>query len=164
MHHLQRITTEYIENEDRIRLTGKTADDAVLCLWLTRRLADRLTAALFDILVPAQQAPGADIFAQFAQQRAELEHTPQPPVRPPEEGPAAHLVQEVNIARLDGAIRLVLRESGQDIAFIALTDDEMRQWLAIVRQAYRAGEWPMHNWPDWLVETAAPSASVRQLN
>ena len=35
---LQRVTTAYLENEDRLRLTGELADgDTVVC-WLTQRL------------------------------------------------------------------------------------------------------------------------------
>lgn len=161
---LKRITTAYIENEDRIRMTGQSAGGDTVCLWLTRRITDRLLAALFKILAPAREAPGAEIFAQLAQQRAELQHAPQTPVQPPAGGPAGHLVQAVSIARLEGAIRLALRENGNDIAFIALTDNEMRQWLAIVRQAYRTAEWPMHDWPDWLTEAAVPTVPTHQLN
>lgn len=161
---LKRITTAYIENEDRIRMTGQSAGGDTVCLWLTRRITDRLLAALFNILAPAREAPGAEIFAQLAQQRAELQHTPQPAVPPPEGGSTGHLIQAVSIARMEGAIRLALRENGDDIALIALTDNEMRQWLAIVRQAYRTAEWPMHNWPDWVTEAAASQVPTRQLN
>ena len=43
---LQRVTTAYLENEDRLRLTGELADgDTVVC-WLTQRLLNRLVPGL----------------------------------------------------------------------------------------------------------------------
>ena len=41
---LQRITTEYIESEDRIRLTAVTDAEETLILWTTQRLLIRLVA------------------------------------------------------------------------------------------------------------------------
>jgi len=35
---LDRITTEYIDAEDRLRLSGKYADGAAVVIWLTQRL------------------------------------------------------------------------------------------------------------------------------
>ena len=42
MHQLQRVTTEYVDSEDRIRISGSCVDDGLVQLWLTRRLMDRL--------------------------------------------------------------------------------------------------------------------------
>ena len=42
MKSLQRITTEYSETEDRIRLSGELAAGEVMILWLTQRLFNHL--------------------------------------------------------------------------------------------------------------------------
>lgn len=39
---LQRITTEYIDHEDRLRLAGEDAQGQTTVLWLTQRLLNRL--------------------------------------------------------------------------------------------------------------------------
>lgn len=39
---LQRATTEYVEEEDRICLSGELATGDTMTLWLTRRILDRL--------------------------------------------------------------------------------------------------------------------------
>lgn len=43
---LQRMTTDYIVQEDRIRVTGECAGGGVLVLWLTQRLLVRLVPPL----------------------------------------------------------------------------------------------------------------------
>ena len=35
---LDRITTEYIDAEDRLRLSGQSADGSAVVIWLTQRL------------------------------------------------------------------------------------------------------------------------------
>ena len=47
---LQRITTEYIESEDRIRLTAITDAEETLILWTTQRLLIRLVAHFLEWL------------------------------------------------------------------------------------------------------------------
>ena len=42
MSELQRITSEYIEAEDRLRLTGEVGEGETETLWLTQRLLTRL--------------------------------------------------------------------------------------------------------------------------
>lgn len=39
---LQRITTQYDEREDRIRLAGETMNDQMVVLWFTQRMLHRL--------------------------------------------------------------------------------------------------------------------------
>ena len=42
MQALQRITTEYDEHEDRLRLSGELSDGSSVLLWLTQRLLYRI--------------------------------------------------------------------------------------------------------------------------
>ena len=46
MNSLQRITTEYDEREDRIRVSGQLAQGEAVVLWLTQRLLNRLVPHL----------------------------------------------------------------------------------------------------------------------
>lgn len=52
---LNRVTTVYVDLEDRFRLSGKTQDGQVLVLWLTQRLLCRLVPHLVRWL--DQRAP-----------------------------------------------------------------------------------------------------------
>ena len=59
MNRLERITTEYIDKDDRIRLTGEPAQGDAVVLWFTQRLLNRLvphlTAWLSGQLAPADR-------------------------------------------------------------------------------------------------------------
>ena len=46
MYSLKKVTAEFIQTEDRIRLSALTADDKTLALWLTQRLLSRLITHL----------------------------------------------------------------------------------------------------------------------
>ena len=87
---LQRITTEYVEQEDRIRLSGEFASGDTVVLWLTQRLLHRLVPHLTAWLarqvapassIPAVEAAHQDIVQGFAQQAARAQLAPEPPVR-----------------------------------------------------------------------------------
>ena len=64
-HELQRITTTYVDVEDRLRLTGVLANGTVVQLWLTQRLLGRLVPPLTSwlernaLLVAEHALPGA---------------------------------------------------------------------------------------------------------
>ena len=70
MAELQRITTEFVDAEDRIRLAGEDAAGEAVVLWLTQRLLNRLVAHLCDWL---EQRIPADIhhYAAAAQAGSE---------------------------------------------------------------------------------------------
>ncbi|MBC7859879.1 MAG: hypothetical protein H7Z39_14125, partial [Burkholderiaceae bacterium] len=79
---LQRITTEYVGVEDRIRLSGRDdADDAgdgrTVVIWITQRLLQRLLPVLVEWLERQDGATlRADIARSFAQQAARAELAP----------------------------------------------------------------------------------------
>ena len=48
MNELQKVTVEYDENEDRIRLAGEGADGVRAVLWVSQRLLRRLVPVLVN--------------------------------------------------------------------------------------------------------------------
>ena len=46
MSELCRVTSQYVDFEDRIRLTGELTDGQQVVLWLTRRLTERMVPHL----------------------------------------------------------------------------------------------------------------------
>lgn len=65
---LQRVTTAYLENEDRLRLTGKLADGDIVVLWLTQRLLSRLVPHLTTWLA-RQAGPFASTVTPYRVQK-----------------------------------------------------------------------------------------------
>lgn len=163
---LQRFTTEYIELEDRIRLTGELAHGDTVVLWLTQRLMNRLvphlTAWLARQLAPASSIPSVqaahqDIVQGFAQQAACARLAPEPPVRASSEG-SGWRVDAVDIAQGEGAVVLTFKGEGKAQATLTLAAQPLRQWLGIVFEQYQRGEWPTTVWPGWM-EAARPQAA-----
>lgn len=152
---LQRFTTEYVETEDRLRLTGETATGDTLILWLTQRLLGRLLPHLFVWL--AQQTGEdlrGDLLQEFAQQSALNALEPQVAVQAQ---PAARewLVQSVDITSGDEALRLTFKapsgDSGTAVSLMTARQP-LRQWLHIVHEQYRKAQWPLTQWPEWMAD------------
>lgn len=166
---LQRITTEYIELEDRIRLSGELANGNTVVLWLTQRLLNRLIPHLTGWLsrqiapassIPSVQAAHQDIVQGFAQQAARAQLVPEQPVRPSSEG-AGWRVDSVDIAQGEEAVALTFKGEGEAQATLPLAAQPLRQWLGIVFDQYQRGEWRTTVWPGWMeagLPRAAPGA------
>lgn len=169
MHELQRFTTEYVDLEDRIRLSGETAGGEAEVLWLTRRLIGRLVPHLCawlekqDGLGRALDEPHvADALQGFALQAALQSLVPQPPVAP-EQARRSWLVQSVDVTAGDDALQLVFRGEDDARVSLVLQAQALRQWLGILHAQCVAGEWPLEAWPSWLtgpIPAGTPHAMV----
>lgn len=163
MAELQRLTTEYSAAEDRIRLTGEDRKGATLTLWLTRRLLDRLVAHLVLWLEQHHaDVPRRDVLLEFAQQAAVGQLPAQAPVRVT--SAQTCLIDSVDITPDAEQVRLNFK-SGNDLAAgVSFDPTQLRQWLAILHQAYRTADWPLTPWPAWMAEsrptTGMASAAV----
>jgi len=167
MAELQRITTQYIDSEDRIRLCGESAPNETVVLWLTQRLLNRLVPHLLTWLEQQAGVPGgigsdvrADVVHSFAQQAALASMEMQAPVQ-------AHtarqtwLVQSVDVTVNPQLVRLTFKGADtaqQDAsleATVSMQAQPLRQWLSILHaQCTRAGwmspEATNTVWPEWL--------------
>jgi hypothetical protein len=149
---LQRITTVYSEDEDRICLTGETDNAATVVVWITQRLALRLLPVLFNWLhAQGGNAASADLMQDFAQQAALADMFHQAPVRA-SAASAAWLVQSVDIVHSPEVITLTFRSAQGQTATVSMEGKPLRQWLSTVRNAWEAGQWPMQVWPGWISE------------
>lgn len=166
---LERFTTEYVVQEDRIRLSGELTGGKTVVLWFTQRLVrhlvPHLTGWLEGQVAPASahaavQATHQNIVQGFAQQAARAQLAPAPPVQA--QAPVASWrVDAVRIAHGAGALALTLQcESEGQQAVLQLPAHALRQWLGIVYDQCLRGDWPTDAWPAWM-ETGAPANAVR---
>jgi len=167
MNTLQRITTEYVECEDRLRLSGELANGDTVVLWLTQRLVNRLVPHLTAWLdkqvapasaIPSVQAIHQDIVQGFAQQAARAQLAPAPPVRAAASQPGWR-VDSVDIAQREDAVVLTFKAEAQASATLTLAAQPLRQWLGIVYEQYLRGEWPTTVWPGWMEASASAQAA-----
>lgn len=154
---LQRITTEYVEAEDRIRLSGETDAGETAVLWLTRRLLIRLVSHLCDWLARSAEGDAhAALLNGFAQQAAAGALVPQPPVRAAAEV-GGRVVRSIDVTVGEAAVQLTFRCDGDADAGLVLQTTQLRQWMGILHAQCLKGEWPAADWPDWIAE-GRPSA------
>lgn len=173
---LQRITTEYVEVEDRIRLRAADERDETVVLWLTQRLLSQLIQHLLGLIekqASARSKPGdrvagsSSLIQGFEQQVAEAELAPEAPVQTAMSS-QNWLVQEVDIALSpEGTLVLVLKremgvvatESAEDMARLTVESKQLRQWLGIIHDQWQRAGWPLGLWPAWMDESPAADAS-----
>jgi len=151
---LQRLTTEYIDSEDRFRLSGDVADAAPVVMWMTQRLFLRIVPPLLAwVEANAGQPVQMPAVQSFVQQAARAELPRQTPVRPRQESPA-WLIHAVDITQSPQTIRLTFRGPQRQEAAFTLAAKPMRQWLGIVQDVWMKSGWPMECWPAWMRESA----------
>lgn len=164
MSSLSRLTTEYIEAEDRIRVTGElpapTGGDGprTVVLWLTQRLLNRLLPHLLQWLERHDMPQGWDEVVH--QQAAVAALQPQAPVCSAPES-RAWLVQSLQLTCTPESVQLGFQvAAAEDVppADLVLQAQALRQWLNIVYDLYVRASWPLALWPQWLVEARQPAA------
>ena len=157
---LQRITSEYIESEDRIRLTGLNEAELTQSLWLTQRLLLNLLTHFLNWLEQetpevtgrsAIESTAKSALQGIAQQSASQELTEQPAVTPSLDS-NTWLVTEVDISSADEAVSLVFKSADGQQAELGFSVQQLRQWLGIIHSLWRQAQWPMALWPDWMDE------------
>lgn len=146
---LETVTTEYIDIEDRVRLTATTVNNVSVQLWLTPRLLQRLLPNLFDWL----KKHHSSAFKQKRQTPKMLKQATQPQVqaiqRTTKQTGAeslSWLVTSIDISYNASAIQLTFK--GHEAAAVLSMDVRLlQQWLNILLVAYRNAEWPLTVWP-----------------
>ena len=163
---LQRITSEYIESEDRIRLTAISDAEEIIILWITQRLLIRLVAHFLGWL--EKEAPkvsrssavdtGAKSTLQgMAQQSAVANLQNQSAVTATSES-AILLVKEIDIKMSEEAAVLVFKYDDDQKAELSFTIQQLRQWLGMIHRLWRLAEWPVSIWPDWMDDNQQPDS------
>lgn len=174
MKELQRITTEYSAEQDRIRLMGEFEGSGAATLWLTRRITKALIPLLLEWL--KKTAPSiaklnktteitdrynarilpnyADEAIQgFAQAAALSSLAHQSPVRSSTDA-LNYTVQIIDIETTDVNVKLVfkpsLEKSTLEALHLTMNEQVLRQWLHIIYNQLSNAEWQLDIWPEWI--------------
>ena len=154
---LNRITTEYIDVEDRIRICGEAENAAPVVIWLTQRLLNRVLPVLLQWLERQNaNTPRAEALQGFAQQAARAEMKPQAPVRA-SKGCAAWLVQSVDVKQSAQVVILTFKSIDNQNATLTLAATPLRHWLNILHDTYLKAEWSLDVWPEWVRDGVLPA-------
>lgn len=163
MQTLNRVTTQYDVEQDRIRMAGEVKEGQTVVLWLTQRLVNRLVAHVGTTLEkpePLKSKPlavQAQLQQSFAQQRARSQMPRTlPPVKPDVLSPH-WLVLKVDIKSGPDGMRLVFQGADvNDQVALGMGFTPLRQWLGILHDQYRLAGWSTGMWPSWVGESALP--------
>jgi hypothetical protein len=162
----QRYTTEYIELEDRLRVSAISAEGGVVVVWVTRRLSDRLIAQLCRLFDQPGESMRAntihDVQQSFAQMAAMSNHAQQVQqqavvaVKPKEQESAqAWLILEIDIKWTDALVTLICKGSTpQQTLTLNMNTTQLRQWMGIMLGQYARAQWPTGAFPDWFLDAA----------
>lgn len=154
MSKIERISTEYIDIEDRVRLAGEVENAATVVVWFTQRLLQRLLPTLLQGLErQSADTPRSALLHSFALQAARAELTPQAPVQTSTDS-TAWLARSVDITYSKQAVSLNFRGVAGENATLALAATPLRQWLGILHDTYLKAGWPLDVWPEWVRESA----------
>jgi hypothetical protein len=155
---LHRLTSEYIETEDRLRLTGEDQQGNALCVWLTQRLAIRIIVHLTELIAkaspealqnPTGDSGTTDLLQGHAQEAATSELTPQPAVDS-SKASRSILINEVDISRSpEGAVGFIFKDGENEVS-LGFDAQQIRQWLTIIHGQWLRAEWPSGVWPQWI--------------
>lgn len=160
MPRLQRLTTEYIKTEDRIRICGEIGENTTVTMWLTRPLFNLFLPHLFKITenntpkksIQHEASIVKGIIQQFAQEKAVSNLSRTPIVKPKQEN-IEQFIETVEIAadKKISTLRFVAKDRGEsEPVTLSFDTEQLRQWLYIVCKCYRQAEWTMNNWPGWM--------------
>ena len=158
---LQRLTTEYIDAEDRLRLTGEIRPGETLVLWLSQRLLVRLLPHLFLWLEKQSSTAFPAEIEQSLEQRAASANMGEEAAVQRSVQSLTWLVEAVDMSAGDHVLRLSFRREGEEAVSLTLSALHMRQWLTILRTLWRVAEWPAGIWPEWMGEPASASTTRR---
>jgi len=150
---LQRITSEYVDSEDRLRLRGALGEGETVVLWLTRRLLDRMVPHLTDWL-GQQPEPVIPPVAETGEVT--------PPVPAIAEA-QTWLVDRIDLNFAPGTLTLSFFGPASTQCRLVLSALALRQWLEILLRQYRQGEWPEAVWAPFVKsfpQEAAPTVSL----
>jgi len=163
---LQRITTQFSPEEDRIRLAGAAENGTQAVIWLTRRLLGLLVPVLLKQL--DEQFAGASpayrqALQEFAQQAACDALGGSKPVHAGQDDETL-VATAVDVGRTEFGALLTLRDQSGRAFALPLSKDALRQWLHILYQTDRKAGWQLPQWPDWLTGGGAGTGTELPLH
>ncbi len=149
---LKKVTLQYIEVEDRIRMSADVEGGNAAVFWLTQRLCRRLVPKLAHHLehsAPKSIQVDKGLMLSVQQHDAEWQRKFSEPVRV--FGLKRSVLPEhVNLyCPAGGAIIIFPLDVGGDQARLQMNMVELRQWMGVVYRQFRVAGWSMEVWPKW---------------
>ena len=165
MNALQKVTTQYSEIEDRIRITGDAGGNHSISFWLSQRLLTRLLMKLFEWLERHSTNSTSEITQSFAQDAAKASLSPEKAVEPTGNF-RDWLVVSIDITAQANTLSLIFKGDSEQSTTISFNELQLRQWLEILHSLWKLAQWPDTSWPDWFIrkESFTDSNSLQSMH
>ena len=168
MQSLKKVTSEFIETEDRFRLSALTKEDEVVAFWLTQRLLTRLVAHLSkQIEIDSPELSNAPVGEKASysdsdrdRQISNRESFAKQSAVKIEKNIKPILITEVDIKFGKSDLTLVLKSGKKSCASISFSLSELKQWLEILYTLWHRASWPISLWPQKLID----NSSIKQVS
>jgi len=160
---LQKITVNYVAEEDRLRLTAAAKEDQTVIYWLTRRMLGVLLTPMFDWLSQridksfggisegSWQLRNQETKLAMANNAAQAKMQREEPVIAAAES-IEQLLKSVDVRAEEQRFLIMLPIDGQHRGVIPFEQDTLLQWLAIIYRVQYEADWKLSQWPSWFVE------------
>ena len=167
MSSLKRITTEYNEREDRIRLAGFTDNNQTVSLWLTMRLMSRLINHCIKLLekntpetieIPPANEQSRKSIQNFVQQSAEQQLVEETAVKVTKNSPK-YLAAEIDVKSDHAGVTIIFKGEFSSNYSVYLNNQQLRQWLGMLHMIWQKAEWSTLIWPDWMSSSSLEATS-----
>jgi len=162
MQSLKKVTSEFIDTEDRIRLSALTAEDKAVAFWMTQRLLIRLVTHLskqIEIGSPrsgdASESEGASYSDSDRDIQTDRESFTAESAVKIEKNIKPVLITEVDIKFGKSDLTLVLKSGNKSCANISFSLSELKQWLDILYTLWHRAGWPISHWPQKLIDNSS---------
>ncbi|NTV17279.1 MAG: hypothetical protein HGB09_07540 [Chlorobiaceae bacterium] len=148
---LKKVTLQYIEIEDRIRMSADLDGEEPAVFWLTQRLCVRLVKKLSRHLehsAPQSLLVDKGLMLSVQQHEAGWRQKYSEPVRI---GGLSRSVlpEKVDLICPAGGAAIIFPLYEGEPARLQMNMLELRQWLAVVYRQFKIAGWPMDAWPQW---------------
>lgn len=164
---IQTFTASYDPYEDRVRLAVVNEQGDAQTIWLTRRLLDRLLAALVKS-VEEQNPAGVPLEVAQTMQQEQMRQARQLAGEPkpvtPTEGAPGWLCTTVHLNKLEDGITLIMTDNHNTEATLQLSAVNLRAVLDVLLTVYRAAEWGLAVFPAWMKAEVQPDVRCARLN
>ena len=149
---LKKVTLQYIQIEDRIRMSADLDNEEPAVFWLTQRLCLLLVRKLAHHLehsAPQSLLVDKGLMLSVQQHNAEWQQKFSEPVKICELARSV-LPEQVDLQCPAGGAAIIFPlDDGGKRARLQMNMVELRQWMGVVYRQFQVAGWPMEVWPHW---------------
>ncbi len=170
---LQKITVNYVAEEDRLKLTAAAHQDQTVIYWLTRRMLGVLLTPMFEWLNKrvensfggigegSWQLRSQETKLTMASNAAQAKMHREEPVIASAES-IEQILKSVDVRAEKDRFLILLPIDNAHRGVIPFEQDTLLQWLGIIYRVQHDADWRLPQWPSWFIENQTQTKQAIQ--